>query len=117
MRVETSSFLWSDDAEHVFLDFSDFLIFVETQFLEHLLLKLAVNASTDAYDHIVKLMATDEEVTIVSAHPHGIASRFEPCVVGIGIRAFEMGKELVAANLEYTKHRDAVVLERMSTYR
>ena len=29
----------------------------------------------------------------------------------------EMGKEFVAANLEYTKHRDAVVLERMSTYR
>ena len=104
MRVETSSFLWSDDAEHVFLDFSDFLIFVETQFLEHLLLKLAVNASTDADDHIVKLMATDEEVTIVSAHPHGIASCFKPCVVGIRIGTFEMGKKLVATYLEYTKH-------------
>ena len=104
MRVETSSFLGTDDAEHVFLDFSYFLIFVETQFLKHLLLKLSVNASTDADDHIIKLMATDEEVAIVSAHSHSIASRLEPSVVGIGIGAFEMGKELVAANLEYTKH-------------
>ena len=104
MRVETSSFLWSDDAEHVFLDFSYFLIFVETQFLEHLLLKLAMNACADSDDHIVKLMATDKEVTIVSAHTHSIASSFKPCVVGIGIGAFEMGKELVAAYLEYAKH-------------
>ena len=111
MRVETSSFLWSDDAEHVFLDFSYFFVFVETQFLEHFLLEFAIDTCTDADYHVVKLMATDEKVTVVAAYAHRIASSLKPRVVSIGIGALEMVKELVATYLEYAKYRDAVVLE------